>query len=224
MCTPPQPANRRQPTSGAADGGVGYVLDESAEEARGTTPPSRPRLPIIAVTAYAMLGDQQSCVTGRSTLVVISPYLLRSHISPISPSGASPPAWTTTSPSPSWYFSALPNPSLPRAMPSSPHFPWCHVACSPHPTSLGATCHALLTPLPLVPRVMPSSPHFPWCHVAAACPQGSHCRPTVIRPPRGHPRRARRLQHFRDAPQGRDPPTKDRRRPLRRRGSNGHNY
>ena len=29
---------------------------------------------------------------------------------------------------------------VPRAMPSSPHFPWCHVPCPPHPTSLGATC------------------------------------------------------------------------------------
>ena len=30
-------------------------------------------------------------------------------------------------------------PLMPRGMPSSPHFPWCHVACPPHPTSLDAT-------------------------------------------------------------------------------------
>ena len=34
----------------------------------------------------------------------------------------------------------------------TPHFPWCHAACPPHPTALGATSHALLTPPPLVPR------------------------------------------------------------------------
>ena len=38
-------------------------------------------------------------------------------------------------------------------MPSSPHFPWCHFACPPHHTPLGALSHALLTTLPLVPRV-----------------------------------------------------------------------
>ena len=37
--------------------------------------------------------------------------------------------------------SALPStlPLAPRGMPSSPHFPWRHVACPPHHTSLGAT-------------------------------------------------------------------------------------
>ena len=72
---------------------------------------------------------------------------------------------------------------------SSPHLPLCHVpcppqhasrgdtcqvcgstvvacstddtVCSPHPTSRGATWHALLTLLPVVPRGMLSSPSFP---------------------------------------------------------------
>ena len=53
-------------------------------------------------------------------------------------------------------------------MPSSPYFPWCHVACPLHPTSLGDTWHALLTVLPSVPRAMRSSPFFSECHVSGA--------------------------------------------------------
>ena len=36
------------------------------------------------------------------------------------------------------------NPLATRGMPSSPHFPWRHVECPPHLTSLGDTWHALL--------------------------------------------------------------------------------
>ena len=61
-----------------------------------------------------------------------------------------------------WHALLTRPPLATPGMPSSPDLPWRHVACPPHPTSLGDTWHALLTRPPLATPGMPSSADLPW--------------------------------------------------------------